>query len=322
MSYPSGGPGYPGSQQQQPSGGYTPTAQLPKADAGPSKLPSYLLMAVAVLGLAAYVLSFGPLVDDGGSAAAAAGWMVTFAIIPMLFSALLAVVALLPKQGNYAGTVAATAVVGFLLAIWDLIKGAESAGWALIVIVVVSALQTIAAITALLLDAGLISPPAPRPKYDRYQAPYGGGYGVQPGGQFPPAGPYGPPPGMQQPPQGPQSYGKPQTGYPQQGGFPSGPSTGGFPGQGPPPPQTPQPPQQSGPPTPPTGYPTYAAPPTVSTSTQGTTPSQEPEQQGSAPATEVVSLQQQSPPPHEGVTEQVRIPQQQDQSSPSGPPSS
>src|ERR1700737_3205676 len=81
MSYPSGGPGYPGSQQQQPSGGYTPTAQLPKADAGPSKLPSYLLMAVAVLGLAAYVLSFGPLVDDGGSAAAAAGWMVTFAII-------------------------------------------------------------------------------------------------------------------------------------------------------------------------------------------------------------------------------------------------
>ena len=68
-------------------------------------------------------------------------------------------------------------VVGFLLVIWDLIKGAEGAGWALIVIVVVSALQTIAAIYALLLDAGVMSAPAPRPKYDQYQGPYGGGYG-------------------------------------------------------------------------------------------------------------------------------------------------
>jgi hypothetical protein len=335
MSYPSGGPGYPGSQPQPPSGGYTPVAQPPNADAGPSKLPAYVLIAVAVLGLAAYLLSYGPLVDsDSASSSAAGGWIITFAIIPMIFSALFAAVALLPKQGKYMGTVVATAVVGFLLVIWDLIKGAEGAGWALIVIVVVSALQTIAAIYALLLDAGVMSPPAPRPKYDQYQAPYGGGYGMQQGGgQFAPSGPYGAPHAMQQPgAQGPQSYGKPQSGYQPQGGVPSGPSTGGFaqPPHAAQPPQSQQPqqPQQSqhpsGPPTPPTGYPTYSAPPASSTA-QVSTPSHEPEQQGSAPATEVASMQQQqSPPPDEGVTQQVRIPPQMQQpdQSPSGPPSS
>ena len=63
----------------------------------------------------------------------------------MLFAALFAVIALLPKQGNFTPVVTATSVVGFLLIIWDLIKGGQAAGWALIVIVVLSALQTVVA---------------------------------------------------------------------------------------------------------------------------------------------------------------------------------
>ncbi len=173
MTYSSGGPGYPGAQ---PPGGYAPTTQLPKVDDGPSKLPLYLLAGVAILGLAAYLLSFGPAwksTDASGSVVPILG------IVAMLFAALFAVTALLPKQGNYTPVVTATSVVGFLLIIWDLIKGGQAAGWALIVIVVLSALQTVVAIAALLLDAGVITPPAPRPRYDPYQ-PYGGGYYAQP----------------------------------------------------------------------------------------------------------------------------------------------
>jgi hypothetical protein len=307
MSYPPGGPGYPGAHQPS-SGGYTPTAQPAKADAGPSKLPMYLLVAVAVLGLAAYLLSFGP-VHEGDSGETASG-PVMLGVIAMLFSGLLSVVALLPKQGKHAGIVAATAVVGFLLAIWDLVKLADYAKWALIVIVVVSALQTIAAITALLLDAGVISPPAPRPKYPPYQQQYGGGYGGPPGAQYPPSGPYGPPPATLQQP-GAQGQ---QTGYPRHGGYSSGPSTGGFPGHG-------QPPQPSGPPTPPTGFPTYAQPPAQAAPSQGAAQGQ-PEDQGPTQSSQTVSTQHPPPEFDEGVTQQVRIPQQPDQSSPSGPPPS
>lgn len=256
MTYSSGGPGYPGTQQ---SGAYAPTAQFTKVDDRPSRLPVYLLAAVAVLGLAAYLLTFGPVWkdDSSGSAGAAAGSVVViWSIIAALFAALFAVVAMLPKQGRYGPVVTATAVVAFLLAIWTLIKGADAADWALIVIVVVLALQTIAAIAALLLEAGVITPPAPRPKYDQYQQ-YGGYYGQQ----------FGQPQTAPQQPPGPQSFGQPQ-GYQQYGGYPGGPPSGGFPAQ----------PHPQGPPTPPTGFPTYAQPPSAPAAPEQQQPASQQEQ--------------------------------------------
>jgi uncharacterized protein DUF5336 len=288
MTYSSGGPGYPGAQQ---SGGYAPTSRQAKVDEGPSKLPGYLLGGVPILGLAAYLLSFGPVWKSGHSGAT------TLAIIAVLFASLFAIVALLPKQRNYTAQVTVTAAVGFLLAIWALIKGADTAGWALIVIVVLSALQTVVAIAVLLLDAGVISPPAPRPKYDPYQ-PYPGGYYGQPQFAGPPAGPPGPPaPGPHGPPiPGPQGFGHPQ-GPPQYGGYPGAGPTGGFPPQG-----------QQGPPTPPTGFPTYAPPPSAPTAV--------------VPAAVVPAAgePQPSPPAQEAATEQVPAPQPSP--SPSSPPPS
>jgi hypothetical protein len=286
MTYSSGGPGYPGAQQ---SGAYAPTTQIAKPDAGPSKLPSYVLGGVPILGLAAYLLSFGPVGKSGQSDAT------TLGIIAVLFASLFAVVALMPKQGNYTALVTVTAAVGFLLTIWALIEGGGSAGWALIVIVILSALQTIVAIAALLLDAGVISPPAPRPKYDPYQ-PYAGGYYGQPQFTGPPSGPPGPPaPGPHGPPTpGPQGFGQPQ-GPPQYGGYPAAGPTAGFPPQG----------QQVGPPTPPTGFPAYAPPPSAPA--------------GGAP-TEQLPAPKQAPPPQEAPTEQVPAPQQAP--SPSSPPPS
>lgn len=280
MTYSSGGPGYPGAQH---SGAYAPTGQHSKED-GPSKLPVYLLAAVAVLGLAAYLLTFGPVWQSGASL----GGATSLAIIAILFAALFAVIALLPKQGNYTPVVTATAAVGFLLVIWDLIENADVSGWALIAIVIVSALQTIAAFGALLLDSGVISPPAPRPKYDPYQQQYGGGYYGQPQHlQGPQHGGSQPPPSSQPT----QTIRQPQ-GYSQYGGYPGGgpgqaPSTGGFSAPG----------HDSSPPTPPTGFPTYAAPP-------------------SSPAPH-----EQQPPQHEARTQQVHI-QDPSSSSPSGPPPS
>jgi hypothetical protein len=238
---------------------------------------------VAILGLAAYLLSFGPAwksTDASGSVVPILG------IVAMLFAALFAVTALLPKQGNYTPVVTATSVVGFLLIIWDLIKGGQAAGWALIVIVVLSALQTVVAIAALLLDAGVITPPAPRPRYDPYQ-PYGGGYYAQPSISGPQSGP--------QPPHAhaPQAF-APTPGYPPQFGYPGGPPPSNFPTQQIPTQQMHQP----GPPTPPTGFPTYAPPP-------------------SAPAS---SEQQPASPSPEGATQLA--PTQQQQPSPSGPPPS
>ena len=109
-------------------------------------------------------------------------------------------------------------------------------------------LQAAVAVVVLLFDAGIITPPVPRPKYDQHQQQYGqysggGYYGQQHGGQH----------------GGPQQQGPQQQGLQQRPGYPtpyggysgSGQTTGGFPAQ-------------SGPPTPPTSIrrsPTADAPP-------------------------------------------------------------
>lgn len=284
----SGGPGYPGAQQQ---GSPAPTTQFSQAGDGDSKLPLYLLATVTVLGLASYLASFGTLWTFDEESAEGDSFresVITgpftdrapFVLTALVLAALLAAVALIPKQRNRTGAVAVVSSLGFLLAISQLISKPVylGAGWALITIVVLAALQAIAATGALLLDAGVITPPKPRPKYGQYPQ-YGGYYG-SPGGQ------YGQQYGQQYagPPQ--QSPGQPP--YPPQ----HGPSTGGFGAAGQ------QAEQQSGPPTPPTGFPTYAQPP----ENQGGTPGEGATPEQSAP-TQQMPLQkqeQQSPRPPTG----------------------
>jgi hypothetical protein len=254
MTYSPGGPGYPPAQQHGP---YAPTTQFTKVDEGPSKWPVYLLAVVVVLGLLGYLASFGP-VWKSSEVGPVAGSSITggsLEVVALVFAALLAAVGLIPKARNYTPIIAVIAVVGFLLALSELFNKPSflSVGWALIVIIVLAGFQALAAVGALLLEAGVITPPAPRPKYDPYQQ-----YGV-------PGGYYGQP-GQPQQPNAQQNFGQ-RAGYPQYGGYPAGPQSGGFP--------------QPGPPTPPTGFPTYGQPPAPgpSAATQQAPQQQAPQQQ-------------------------------------------
>lgn len=255
MTYPPGSPGYP--PAQQPTTQFSaPTQQFgkipeagPTAAEGPSKLPMYLTAAVTVLGLAVYLSSFGPLFTAGVDFFTTP--LLDLGVVAALLAALIAGVGLLPKQRTSPALVAVLSVLGFLQAIWTLLTAPEgvSVDWGLYLILAFSVLQAIVAVTVLLYDADVITPPAPKPKYEQQYGQYGGGHGGPYYGQPHPGGP--PQQGQQQRPGYPSPYG----GYP--GG---GPSTGGFSGgqQGGP---------QGGPPTPPTGFPTYGQPPSSSAPT-------------------------------------------------------
>lgn len=261
MTYPPNSSGYPPSQQpttqfaaptqqfgkiEQP-GAYGRSgetgAQAPAA-AGPSKLPFFLLAAVAALGLLVYLFSFGEVFTiestDFPQMGSASGTSqgVVMAVVAALLSGLLAATSLLPKQKPPIGVIAAIAVLSFLLVIAEVIQKPEgvSIGWALYVLIVLTFVQSAVAIGALLLDAGIISAPAPKPKYERQ--PNYGPYG-QPNQYY---GQHAPHQGAQQRPPYPGQYG---------GGYSGGSSSsGGFAAIG----------QHGGPPTPPTGFPTYSQP--------------------------------------------------------------
>lgn len=267
-------PGNPGFQPSQPSGSYgpsTPSFAKPAGD-GESKLPQYLQIAVAALGLGVYLANFGPIVTitdvDYPLVLSDAGQTVPLAVL----AALLAAAGLLPKTKRYTAVVAVISALGALLAISTVAEAGASytIGWGLWLILIFSVLQALAAVGALLLQAGVVSAPAPRPRYDPYTQ-----YGLPPGGNY-----YGQP-GQQsyghqshQGQQGPQ-----QSGYPSYGGYPSAPSSGGFGVQGAQ--QAPSSssvggfnsgaqPAQQGPPTPPTGFPTYNPPSTGGSGTSST----------------------------------------------------
>jgi hypothetical protein len=252
MTYSSGNPGY---QPAQPPGSYGPSgpsfAKSGSSDAE-SKLPLYLQIAVVVLGFGVYLANFGPIVTvtDGEYPLILgdAGHTVPLALL----AALLAGAGLLPKAKVYTAVVAVIASLGALLAIATIADsgGSYTIGWGLWLVLTFSILQAAAAIGTLLLEAGVVSAPAPRPKYDPYAQ-----YGLPPGGNY-----YGQP--------GQQGYGhqgQQQSGYPSYGGYPSGggygaqsgPSTGGFNSGA----QQAQSAQQ-GPPTPPTGFPGFGQPQT------------------------------------------------------------
>jgi hypothetical protein len=268
MTYPPGSPGYP--PAQQPTTQFAaPTQQFGKvpeggpAAGGPSKLPLYLTAAVAALGLAVYLSSFGPLFT--ASADFFTPTMLDLGVVASILAALIAGVALVPKQTAAPSLVAVLSVLGFLLvvAVVLTVPDGVSIDWGLYLLLAFTVLQAIVAVAVLLFDAGVVTPPAPRPKYEQQQQ-----YG-----QYGGPGPYyGQPQGQPQHQGGPQhQQGQHQRpGYPSQygGGYPGGgPSTGGFSG-GP----------QGGPPTPPTGFPTYGQPPSS----------------GSAPNTGGAPAQQQS----------------------------
>jgi hypothetical protein len=241
MTYPPGNPGY---QPAQSPGSYGAAAapSFTKSGDSESNLKVYLTVGVLALGLAIYLVSYGPMITrilPNGDELVESGS--TLPVDLALLAGLLAGVSLLPKAKNFAAVVAAVSVLGSLLLIEDTI-GASGRGWALWIAVGSGVVQSALAIVALLLDAGVVTAPAPRPKYDQY-AHYGQ-YGYY---------------GQQNPYQ--------QSGYgAQYGGYPSGPTTGGFAaqpgalqGQHAAPQSSPQ--AQQGSPTPPTGFPSFSPPP-------------------------------------------------------------
>jgi len=281
MTYSPGSPGYPPAQHAGSYPGATPSFAK---DEGESKLPFFLISAVVVLGLLVYVLNFFPTfvisADLGPAAGGRAGDAGTAVAVAVL-AALLAALSLLPRAKINTGVVAAIAVLGALMVISEVINTPTgfAIGWAMWPLVGCSVLQALAAVAAALLEAGVITAPAPRPRYDAY-AQYGhygqyGQYGQQPY--------YGQPAGQQQP--GPQSpaqqspqYGAQYGGYgasraATQSASPTT-SSGGFSAQ--PSPQSgpqhaahpgPQPAEQEGSSTPPTGFPSFSPPPPVSSAT-------------------------------------------------------
>jgi hypothetical protein len=248
MSYPqgpSGSPGYP--PAQQPTTQFAaPTQQFGKlpdvapAAEGPSKLPVYLTAAVAALGLAVYLSNYGPLFAASGTDFFTPT-LLDLGVVASLLGALIAGVGLVPKQKAAPALVAVLSVLGFLLSVSIVLTAPRGIDikWGLYLIIAFSVVQAIIAVAVLLFDAGVITPPAPRPRYEQQYGQYGapGPYYGQPHQPGPPHQ-QGPP--QQQRPGYPSPYG---------GGYPGGPSAGGFSGQ------------QAGPPTPPSGFPQYGQPP-------------------------------------------------------------
>lgn len=153
----------------------------------------YLNIAVAVLGLAAYFASFGPMftlsTELGGGDGAVSG-DTGLPVGVALLAALLAGVALVPKAKSHVTVVAVLGVLGVFLMVSATFNkpSAYSTGWALWVVLAFIVFQAVAAVLALLVETGAITAPAPRPKFDPYgqYGRYGqyGQYGVQPGGYY------------------------------------------------------------------------------------------------------------------------------------------
>src|SRR3954464_3713646 len=243
MTYPPGSPGYP--PAQQPTTQFAaPTQQFGKApDAapaadGPSKLPVYLTAAVAALGLAVYLASYGPLFTitssdfQGLGDLSGASFGLELAVVASLLAGLLAGVSLLPKQKTYVAVVAVFAVVSFLLVIAEVLDkpSSVSIGWSLYLIIAFSVVQAIIAVAVLLFDAGIINAPAPRPRYEQQQYGQYGGPGPYYGQQHQPGPPHQQ---QQQRPGYPSQYGGGYQGGPSTGGFSAGPQGGGPPAPAP-----------------------------------------------------------------------------------------
>jgi Family of unknown function (DUF5336) len=272
-------PGPPGSSGYPPGSYGAPSPSYAPGEPAPSKLPLYLTIAVAVLGIAAYVASFGPLVfvNLGSVTIAATGGGPNNSSILLtlgsVLASLLAGIGLLPRTKSYPTVVAVLAVLGFLAVIEQMVNRPQlllptgplstSIAWGLWLVLAFVVLQAIAAVLVLLFDTGVLNPPAPKPRYDP-APPYGqyGQYGAPAGGYYNPL--QNP---LQNPGQNPVQMGQPlgapqpgpRPGYPSpfSGAYPPSPSAAGYGSFGP------QGPAQQGQPTPPTGYLGFSPPPAV-----------------------------------------------------------
>lgn len=143
MVYPPGNRDYR-TPYPTPSGGSDAETPLPRG----------LFIAVAVLGLCSYALSFGPVVNGAG----ATGWYVRFAALAGMCAAF----SLLSNNKPLPLVTAVLAMMGFLDGMSSVLMpdnygaalglaGLVEPGWALVAIVVLNALQATAAIAAMLL---------------------------------------------------------------------------------------------------------------------------------------------------------------------------
>jgi hypothetical protein len=161
MSYPSGSQSYYPAQQ---SGGYDAySQQFGRSDMGARERLQYLRIAVAVLGVASYLFSYGPVLSGHG----AAGWAVRFA----LFAGVLAAFGLASEPTR--NVVATLAVVGFADALSVLINTSQHPGWAFWVVLVLNGIQALAAIGAVVSQPGAAA--AERAAASAYEA-YAGYY--------------------------------------------------------------------------------------------------------------------------------------------------
>ncbi len=243
MSYPPPNQGYPAPQQPGGYGGPVGPS-YPAPVAGPAKTPVYLTVGVVVLGLVAYLASFGPLLSIntdigpfGGAEFTASG--LSYWTVAALFASLLAAVSLLPKSRPYTAMVAVAAVLGVLLVIGQVVNRPSgfSVGWALWLVLAFTLLQAVAAVTALLFESGVLSASAPRPQYGQF-----GQYGPPPGGYYPQQG------GQQGQPGVTGQAAQQRPGYPTP--YPGAYSAGGY-----------AQPDTTSTDTPPTGFPAYTPPP-------------------------------------------------------------
>ena len=205
----------------------------------------YLTAAVAALGLAVYLSSFGPLFT------ASADFFTPTLLDLGVVASLLGGAACRRRPGAQAEAAARApgGAVGTGLPAGDRDRADRARRHrhrlGLYLIIAFSVVQAIVAVAVLLFDAGVITPPAPRPNYEQQQqySQYGGRpvlrTAQQPGAAAPAAGHATAAPWL------PVAVRRWLPGRPVDRRIPERPQGG----------------HQSGPPTPPTGFPTYGQPP-------------------------------------------------------------
>ena len=104
---------------------------------------------------------------------------VVMAVVAALVAGLIAAASLLPRQKAPSASSPPSPCWRSCSLLAEIIQKPEgvSIGWALYVVIVLTFLQSAVAIGALLLDAGIVKAPVPKPKYEQQQQNYGGPYG-------------------------------------------------------------------------------------------------------------------------------------------------
>ncbi|MDJ0107154.1 DUF5336 domain-containing protein, partial [Rhodococcus erythropolis] len=161
----------------------------PAAGGGTKNLGFILLIAVAALGLINFLLGFAPFTSISGSSSGIGSGLDTsssffessiYGLGFVFAGGVVAGVSLLPKQ-SYAGIAAALTLTGFFALVFAAFSVGTSdyvdisLGWGLIIVLILSFVQTVVAVAALLFEIGILKAPAPRPVAQQYGQPQGYG---------------------------------------------------------------------------------------------------------------------------------------------------